>query len=345
MDIDVDLRLAWLFMRELAIQSRHALRAFNNLERLGNERLSVSPLHHPEQFFRECDLWNEHAFLVVHSLFTHTGNVSKVLWPTRQRPGHPIPQDARKERAEALRRVLHVSNSSVLRLRTLRDSLEHFDERLETWSLSDDGQNFDLYDMNSAPFGLGLGGPSTDDYMLRTLQWQPLQFRILGSEVDLEAVVNELLHLHEGVVSWQRQAAGTEVKRVNIRREPLDVYSTKPQSDDEAYRHLGAARSLLQDVNVLAAAPDGVFNRLEMYVRDRGWAWEASEAPDPDHLPTVRVIDSERDLTYNVQGWSVENGLVVAVAMLLREEERLEHIESQSRSVLRVNLNGSWTLV
>lgn len=65
----------------------------------------------------------ERIFFYIHAFMTHAGNVSKLLWPVQ----------SRKARGENLRRELGVSDGSNLKDRTMRNHLEHYDERLEDW--------------------------------------------------------------------------------------------------------------------------------------------------------------------------------------------------------------------
>lgn len=60
----------------------------------------------------------------IQSILTTSANVSKILWP---------PQKKRKKRGAYLRKLLQVSDASLLSSRKIRDSFEHYDERIEDW--------------------------------------------------------------------------------------------------------------------------------------------------------------------------------------------------------------------
>ena len=60
----------------------------------------------------------------LQNIVAHSAMLSKFLWPVRQRPEH-------LNRAEHLRIRLAVADDSALKNRSLRDYLEHFDERLD----------------------------------------------------------------------------------------------------------------------------------------------------------------------------------------------------------------------
>ena len=64
----------------------------------------------------------------IHGLLSAAANLSKLLWPASRDP-------VRRERGAWLRKELGIDDTSPMRARTMRDHLEHFDERLEDWCL------------------------------------------------------------------------------------------------------------------------------------------------------------------------------------------------------------------
>ncbi|MBB5217181.1 hypothetical protein [Parapusillimonas granuli] len=95
-----------------------------------NQRLTTSePMHSIEVGAMET----AEVFRNIHSMLTHTANISRLLWPGNKQ------KSARKQRAEALRLLLDLpADDHLLSDRTLRDDLEHFDERLDRWTTSSD---------------------------------------------------------------------------------------------------------------------------------------------------------------------------------------------------------------
>lgn len=218
-DIDVDLRLAWLFMRELQIQSGLAARVFVDLSRIQLQVLTSEVRYNSQIYTGQSEDLNGRAFLLAHSFLTHVANVSKILWPPelgsgRRAKSHPLTQSAREARAKALRRVLGVQDSSTLRLRHIRDSLEHFDERLELWCLTGVGRNLDMIDMNQSAFGFSSPiPPPIEDISVRILKWWPLSFEFLGESVDLGKMADELVPLRDAVGAWQKTAGAAGIKK------------------------------------------------------------------------------------------------------------------------------------
>ena len=64
-------------------------------------------------------------FRAIHSLLTRASNASKILWPAIK---------SGKSRGRHLREILGIDEQHPLRGRTLRNHLEHFDERLDKWA-------------------------------------------------------------------------------------------------------------------------------------------------------------------------------------------------------------------
>ncbi|HEX8229678.1 MAG TPA: hypothetical protein VF826_10245 [Chloroflexia bacterium] len=79
-----------------------------------------------EGYRREREL-HERVFYNMHGFLTHSGNISKLLWPISQKY---------RTRGEWLRKAFKVQDAPPLKSREIRNDLEHYDERLELW-LSD----------------------------------------------------------------------------------------------------------------------------------------------------------------------------------------------------------------
>jgi hypothetical protein len=66
----------------------------------------------------------------AHEALSHVAALSRYFWPAREKPLHLA-------RAKKLREALGIDDSSPLADRGLRNALEHFDERLDTFLLQD----------------------------------------------------------------------------------------------------------------------------------------------------------------------------------------------------------------
>lgn len=72
----------------------------------------------------QLDYWNS-----IQSILTAAAKVSKILWPCNNNKKHI----ERKFRAERLRNLLTISEDNLISKRTIRDHLEHYDERIDEW--------------------------------------------------------------------------------------------------------------------------------------------------------------------------------------------------------------------
>ena len=73
---------------------------------------------------------NSEVFRALHSFLTHCANISRLLFPG-QRKNHNA-----QRRATMLCDALDVNEDSPIADRSLRNHLEHYDERLDRWARS-----------------------------------------------------------------------------------------------------------------------------------------------------------------------------------------------------------------
>src|SRR5215216_1443263 len=108
-----------MYQREVERQCKFALMAHDDLH----------------QTLRQNDMYR--VWFSVQALLVALGNVSKLLWPIKERiPG----------RGAQLRESLSIKDSSPLKDRNFRNQFEHFDEKLDDWALS--SENLDYADSN-----------------------------------------------------------------------------------------------------------------------------------------------------------------------------------------------------
>ena len=154
-----------LFASETSIQCRFALRAGGLL------RASLSA--------RDTEL----VFLHVQTFLVAAANVSKILWPPAPPPWRRREPEWRR-RGEILRQLFGVPEDSILAPRTFRDHFEHFDERLESWTMSSPRRNF--VDMNIMPPG-AIAGVDPHDFH-RNLDPSSLILTFGGDTYDIPKV-------------------------------------------------------------------------------------------------------------------------------------------------------------
>jgi len=120
----------------------------------------------------------------IHGLLAASGNLSKLLWPTRA---------ASRARGVRLRELLEVHDNSPLRMRTMRDIFEHYDEQLEDWASS--SKRHIIVDQGVLPAG-AIDGVDPGDY-LRNLDPTVMEVSFRGKRVQLQPLVNAIVALRE----------------------------------------------------------------------------------------------------------------------------------------------------
>jgi hypothetical protein len=172
------------YLREILIQAEYGMLAVTSMDDLVRE---ASPV----LFFREAQ-----AFL------SHAAAVSRILWP----PGKSNAIAA--ARGLHLRTVLTVDNAHSLRTRTLRDHLEHFDERLDRWS--QETTHGAIIDLHIGPTSV-IGGEAVGrgDF-LRVYEPNRKVFTFRGDEFDIQALVTGLEELKAAALKRMDERAAAK---------------------------------------------------------------------------------------------------------------------------------------
>ncbi len=180
--------LQWMFEQEIINQWEQAL--------LGVETMNA---------FLKADRGDQAQFWFgLNSALTGLANISKIFWPTGQANAHT------RDRCEALRLAFGVDEGSSVLTRKVRDSMEHFDERLDTWYQVSESKNFVDHLIGGPNAVVGL---AESDFARRfdpgtnvvQVFGESLDFQDLVSEV--ERVVSRVKERHE-VMWWDRDAPG-----------------------------------------------------------------------------------------------------------------------------------------
>ncbi len=198
-------RLRYLLTYEVALQCRQALTAIH-LAPAVHRDFPLYPAHgaveDQNEWRRQRRILDEHVLMYVHALLTHAANISKILWPPRpkNRRGapHPYTNEQREERAMVMRGDLGVPDDSALRLREVRDDLEHLDERIERWFQGRPGPHLDLRDLDTLPFGLS----SLDAGVTAIREFDMGKIRIFDGTYQLNPLIFAVEALRPTTEQW-----------------------------------------------------------------------------------------------------------------------------------------------
>jgi hypothetical protein len=127
-----------------------------------------------EQALNESDVLT--VFYKLHHFVIHVANVDKLLDPK-----------ADSVRNQVINKYLDFKDVDLKLIRRLRNHLEHFDERLDSWIEKHQGDTF--FDMNIVTGAKGL-----PDKALRTLDGST--FKFYGEDFPLPPIMEEMEKLH-----------------------------------------------------------------------------------------------------------------------------------------------------
>lgn len=116
-----------VYLQELDTQCTFAINAINGLNNV-MPRLNAGDVDQPTR-----NTLHKEVFRTLHSFLIHSSNASKLLWPSSRKA---------KPRGAHLRDILNIKDTHPLKNRTLRNHLEHFDERLDDWAETSVNRNY-----------------------------------------------------------------------------------------------------------------------------------------------------------------------------------------------------------
>lgn len=168
-----------IYCGEIAKQCRNGLRAYERMIRsAGSEDV-------------------EETLQSLYAVLTAATIISRLLTTpsTTKRFGPPLVKD----RGETLSKLLSVQDTSVIHTRSLRDHVEHFDERLDQWAASSPNRIFltDFIGPANLVVIQGQNGPVHRRY-------DPVTgtFVFLGDTIDLVAIRSELVRIGSSAESF-----------------------------------------------------------------------------------------------------------------------------------------------
>lgn len=136
---------------------------------------------------------NPHIFLKkqLDEFLISTARVSKIFWPIRKKY---------KSRGERLRKMFSVKDNHILKNRSLRDAIEHNDEKLDDWLEQKSAFKIN-YSIGDKPPNIVYLGPSTqdlkiDDHILYHFDRLGLKFYFRNQIFDIKKMndgVEEIL--------------------------------------------------------------------------------------------------------------------------------------------------------
>lgn len=141
------------------------------------------------------DCQNDDVILdLFQSIILNVGAISRFFWPSKNTGYYKI-------RAEKLREVYHISNSSILKNRHMRNLIEHFDEKLDDF----------LKEFKIGTVMQKYVGPITyvDDNrtFFRAYFYDKQIFKMFNIEYEIRPIIDEIKRINE-ILLLQKQNRG-----------------------------------------------------------------------------------------------------------------------------------------
>lgn len=128
----------------------------------------------------------------MHEALGHAASLSRYFWPSGAGPTkRPKIKELRKARAAKLRAAFGLSESSILRDRSLRDALEHFDERLDQYLLVSDAGRY----MPLPRVGDSDGLPNGVDHIFKLVDPEREVFVMLDQRFEFGPIRGEAVRI------------------------------------------------------------------------------------------------------------------------------------------------------
>lgn len=172
-----------VYLNEAETQCRMAIGA---VIALNNAMQADSTNEDGTQDWEKLKFIQGEIFRSVHSLLTHASNISRIFWPPS---GRGQKAEMRGQRGKILREKVGLPDEDhPLHKRTLRDHLEHFDERIDHWRETSIRKNYaqDLV----GPKGMIQGLEETD--MMRWYDPERKCFMFRGENFDIQELVSAI---------------------------------------------------------------------------------------------------------------------------------------------------------
>lgn len=182
-----------IYVSEISVQCELAILAGKNLNYFVENK---------------ADDRDNEIFRNIHSFLTHAGNVSRIFWPdVPKRKKDESEEDydvrigekderavAKRQRGDCIKEIFNMPETSCLRVRALRNHLEHFDERLDDWRRTTKKNNMCM-NVIGPPDIMALGGDPKD--IMRWFNIENGQYVFRGESFDLNTIYDEIKRVYE----------------------------------------------------------------------------------------------------------------------------------------------------
>lgn len=197
-----------IYLEEIHRRCLRALRAGRRMHRAITILMQAGAPGGPAIGFEERQRVHSNAFDHAEAVISDTAMVAQLLWPdARPGPGESGEEFKRRkayarERGSALRQIIGISGDSPLRSKALRNSIEHFDERLDKVTMDPPRL---IMRNNIGPIDMIDGIEGAEAMHLHHFNPEDGRYTILGDSVSIPEVIQALQSLSIQVEELARQ--------------------------------------------------------------------------------------------------------------------------------------------
>lgn len=202
----MDDRRVKLFIDEINLMIDYCFYSFNQMNKV------LISIDRGEKFDRDYFWYYSQTFI------TYAANISKLLWPTKNRNETSKEFSLRKEFRNELRDLLGVERNILLNDKKLRNRFEHLDENLDNFK-----ENV-IFSKNFGPV-TGLIQMDGKDYNLskqkQLRHYDPYSktLYLYGEKMNIQDLYNEIKSLSEKVAEFEKR--GNEIFHSNSQQSRL----------------------------------------------------------------------------------------------------------------------------
>lgn len=163
-------------------------------------RFYLHSIENLNNLFISDNLNPEDVFLNLQSAIRHAAAVSRVFWPAKTQRKF---QDRSHNRGEALRQALKIPNTHPAQARTLRDHLDHFEERLDDWAENSPHRNI-VNNLIGPRESIG-GNAITDTDILNHYDPELKCYIFRGQKYDIQLLTNGIIDIKQKIHQYYQQ--------------------------------------------------------------------------------------------------------------------------------------------
>lgn len=188
-----------LFLNEIKLQTNFAIISYNNYVKSLGEFMS-SNIASKESIGSLNEIW-----YYLQNYVVSMANISKLLFPTRKHKESKASYERRLSERNIILETLQLPENIKLKNKQMRNTLEHIDEKLETFS----NKNTIIFDRNIGPSdSFSINGIETmidDGDYLRNLVTDREEFILLGKRLNIKETLSEVIMLRDSIIERDKE--------------------------------------------------------------------------------------------------------------------------------------------